>query len=294
MTQVAFVSIVIPTYNRPQQLRACLEACAQLNYPRDRFELIVVDDGSATLLDEVVAPFHDRLALTLLRQENKGPAAARNRGAAKAKGDILAFTDDDCLPAAAWLQALATRCAGMPGCAVGGSTLNALPHNPFSTASQLLCTYIVSYYNAVPESARFFPSNNLAFPAGGFRAVGGFDEAFGAAEDRELCDRWLYHGHRIVWAKEAVVYHAHNLTLRTFLRQHFHYGQGAFHFHVLRARRGQHGIRLEPAAFYVNMLLYPFEVAQPAKALLLAGLMGLSQVASALGLLRERANRRAS
>ena len=292
LTQATFVSIVIPTYNRPQQLTACLHACARLDYPRDRFEVIVVDDGGATPLDGVVAQFHGQLTLRLLRQVNKGPSAARNRGAAEARGDILAFTDDDCLPTEAWLQALAAKCAAAPGCAVGGRTLNALPHNPYSTASQLLASYVLTYYNAAPESARFFPSNNLAFPTERFRAIGGFDETFLTAEDRELCDRWLHLGYRLVCVEEAVAYHAHTLNLRTFLRQHLRYGQGAFNFHVLRAHRGQHRIKVEPAAFYFNMLRYPFETVPPVKAARLAVLIGLSQVASAAGLFREKARRR--
>lgn len=121
-------------------------------------------------------------------------------------------------------------------CMVGGRTFNALPENPYSAASQLLVDYLYTYYNADPERAGFFTANNLALPAESFRAIGGFDSTFpyAAAEDREFCDHWLHHGHRMRYAPEAVVYHAHALTLRTFWRQHCTDGRGASHCQQVR------------------------------------------------------------
>jgi glycosyltransferase involved in cell wall biosynthesis len=294
MTDTPNFSIVIPTYNRPAQLAVCLQACARLDYPRDRFEVIVVDDGGTTPLDEIVTRFHGMLTLKLLRQENTGPAAARNRGASEARGEFLAFTDDDCSPAPKWLQALTAQFVASPDCAVGGQTLNALPHNLYSTASQLLIAYLFSYYNAIPHAARFFPSSNLAFPTKEFRAIGGFDVTYprAAAEDRELCDRWLHHGYRMIYAAEAMVYHAHDLTFRTFLRQHFHYGQGALYFRQVRARRGQDRVKVEPPAFYFNMLRYPFVTARGCNALIMMLLLVVTQVANAAGFFWERARGR--
>lgn len=285
-----FFSVIIPTFNRPGQLATCLQALARLAYPRDRFEVIVMDDGGSAPLDDVVNRFHGALTLKLLRQENVGPAAARNRGASEAGGEFLVFTDDDCAPAPNWLQTLAAQFVASPDCAVGGQTLNALTHNLYSTASQLLISYLFSYYNAVPHAARFFPSSNLAFPTERFRAIGGFDVTYprAAAEDRELCDRWLHHGHRMIYAAEAVVYHAHDLAFRTFLRQHFHYGQGAFRYHQVRARRGQHRITVEPPSFYFNLLRYPFVSAQGVKAPFLMLLLVVTQVANAAGFFWER------
>lgn len=290
LTDAPIFSIVIPTYNRPEQLAVCLQACARLDYPRDRFEVIVVDDGGVEPLDGIVACFHGTLTLKLLQQENTGPAAARNRGASEAAGEFLAFTDDDCAPASDWLKALGRHCVASPDCVVGGRTVNALTGNVYSTASQLLISYLCSFYNAISHNARFFPSSNLAFPTKQFRAVGGFDVTYprAAAEDRELCDRWLHLGRRMIYASEAVVYHAHALTFRTFLRQHFHYGQGAFCFHRVRARRLQDRVKVEPLMFYINMLRYPFVSAQGVQAPLLMLLLMVTQVANAAGFFWQR------
>ena len=103
-----------------------------------------------------------------------------------------------------------------------------------------------------------------------------------------MLDRWLHHGYRMIYAAEAVVYHAHDLTFRAFLHQHFHYGQGAFCFHQIRARRGRHRVKVEPLSFYLNMLRYPFVSAQGVKAPFLMLLLVVAQVANAAGFFWER------
>jgi glycosyltransferase involved in cell wall biosynthesis len=233
-----FFSIIVPTYNRPRQLGDCLRALAALDYPRQRFEVIVVDDGSTSPPAEVVAAFHPLFRLTLVTQDNAGPGAARNTGGAHARGRFLAFTDDDCLPAGQWLTALAARFAEAPQQAIAGRTINALPQNPFATASQIIIDMVHAYYNADHRQARFSASNNLALPAEMFRSLGGFDEAFRTSEDRDSIDRWLHHGHRLIYAPEVLVYHAPLLTWGGYCRLHFNYGRGAFRFHQARARRG--------------------------------------------------------
>jgi Glycosyltransferases, probably involved in cell wall biogenesis len=291
---ILFLSVVIPTYNRPEQLKTCLSAIAGLDYPRDRFEVIVVDDGSSESLESVVSQFRDRLNVTLLTQPNTGPAAARNTGAAQAKGTFLAFTDDDCIPVPEWLRALVHQLAENPDCLIGGRTVNALPENPFSTASQLLVDYLYSYYNREPDRALFFTSNNMALPADRFRELGGFDvsELRATAEDRELCDRWLYRGYRMTYAPKATVCHAHSMTLLSFLYQHFNYGRGAFYYRKARARRGQEPVKIEPLSFYLNLLLYPFSGSAGWRGFPTAALLAISQMANAAGFFWEQISQR--
>jgi GT2 family glycosyltransferase len=244
-----------------------------------------MDDGSPTPPDAVVIPFRDRLNITLLTQAHAGPATARNSGAAHAKGTFLAFTDDDCAPASDWLQTLAARFAVAPDCAFGGHTLNALPASLYSTATQMLIDYLYTYYNADPNQAGFFASNNLALSADRFHAIGGFDPTFplAAAEDREFCERWLRHGYRMIYAPEVLVYHRHPLTYRTFWKQHWNYGRGASYFHHIRARRGQGHIGLKPPAFFLDLLRYPFSQVHAQRALFLAALLVMAQGVTAVG-----------
>jgi len=189
-------SVIVPTLRRPAQLAECLAALAELDYPGDRYEVIVVDDGGDVPLESVLAPFRDRLRLTLLAGRHAGPAAARNAGAARAQGELLVFTDDDCRPRRDWLRRLADRHAAQPADGIGGSTVSVMHGNPYAETSQLVISVGYEQNNADETDARFFASNNLAFPARAFREVGGFDESFRTSEDRELCSRWVLGGRR--------------------------------------------------------------------------------------------------
>ena len=282
-------SVVVPTFRRSAQLAACLDALARQEFARERFEAIVVNDGGPEPR-EALARLEGRLDVVLITQAHAGPAAARNAGARRARGRFLAFTDDDCAPDPAWLKALEARLTKAPEHAVGGRTVNALPRNLFSTASQSLTEYLYEYFDADAGRAAFFASNNLALPSELFAAVGGFDESFplAAGEDRELCDRWRARGYELTYAPEAVVRHAHALTLRSFWRQHFNYGRSAVHFRRARAGRGGGAVRVEPADFYARMLRHPFAREPRLRASLVSALIVVSQAANAAGFFRER------
>ena len=80
---------MVPTYSRPDQLAECLRSIARIEYPRDRFEVIVVDDGTEPPIDDVVAPLVAGLSLSLLRQSNAGPGAAQMLGSSTRGGTSL-------------------------------------------------------------------------------------------------------------------------------------------------------------------------------------------------------------
>jgi GT2 family glycosyltransferase len=289
-----FFSIIIPTYQRPLQLATCLQALAKLDYPPERFEVIVVDDGSPTSLELAVAPFRRQINLAVIKQANAGPATARNNGAKQTQGDYLAFTDDDCAPAPDWLQILAAVFKKNPDCLAGGRIVNRLADNLFSATSQLIVDIVYRHYNANPQRARFFASNNMAIPAKRFHELGGFNTNFRTSEDRELCDRWRQRGWRMVYAEDAVIYHAHDLTFAKFCRQHFAYGQGAYRYHQIRQQRGSGTIAGE-MKFHANLrnwLFYPFTQVRWTKALPLAGALLLWQFINAAGFFREALKQR--
>ncbi len=281
-------SIVVPTYRRPAILAGCLDAIARLDYPRDRFEAVIVDDGGG----EVELPrVPSGVELVLLTQPHTGPAAARNTGAARAHGEFIAFTDDDCRPEPGWLRAVAAKIAEAPDHAIGGCTLNALPDNPYSTATHLLVDYF-SQWHASHGDRVFFASNNLAVHAELFRSRGGFDTSFprAAGEDREFCHRWSRAGGRFTYAPNAVVRHEHHLGLRSFWRQHFIYGRGALRFHRALARAAHRRPARTPPSFYLGLVASPLAGRERRRAVL-AMLLVLAQVATAAGYWRERLSR---
>lgn len=287
MKATPLFSIIVPTCGRHAQLAACLDALAGQDFPRDGFEVLVVDDGSVPPVDDCVAPFRARLDLRLLAQANAGPAAARNRGAAEARGYLLAFTDDDCLPDPGWLAALSEASDAAPAALVGGRTVNALASNAYSATSQLIIDVVYEHYNAGDAGAGFFASNNFAAPAGLFREAGGFDESFRCSEDRDFCERWRARGLRLSYAPRAVVRHAHALGAHSLWRQHFGYGRGAFRFHRKREAGGADRFKPE-SAFYSKLLRAALAQRRKSQSIKMTALLAWAQAANAAGYFYER------
>jgi GT2 family glycosyltransferase len=259
-----------------------------IDYPSDHFEVIVVDDGGKISPETPVERARGAVRVRLLRRAHGGPAAARNAGAAAAGNPFLAFIDDDCVAASDWLTALARELSKDPTSMVGGRVVNSLGDNPFANATQCLVSYLYERHNR--ETPHFFCSNNLAAPRDRFMEIGGFDASFpfAAGEDRDLCDRWQLSGKPMSYAEDAIVYHAHDMGLRGFWRQHLRYGQAAAHFHRLSAARRCRSVALEPTAFYLGILRHPFREMPLKHAWTASGLLLLAQVANASGYFYER------
>ena len=286
-------SVVIPSYERPRQLDACLRALSAQQYPTSAFEIIVVDDGSAQPPREIVSRFASNVRVRLLEQRNAGPAAARNSGASAARGDHVVFTDDDCLPDPLWLAALSACVAENPDAAVGGRIDNGLPRRICSTASQMLIEFLYRHYNCTEQST-FLVTANVAFPRLMFASLGGFDASFplAAGEDRDLCERWVNAGHAMTYTNKAIVAHAHDLNLVGYCKQHFNYGRGAHHLHRARARRGMRKLRIESLHFYAQLIIAPFRSETTMRAIGLSALLLISQWSYAVGYALERVRMR--
>jgi len=283
--KLPFFSVIIPTYRRPAQLAACLRSLVRCDYPRDRLEVIVVDEGSGTAPRATIAPFSEQIDLAMIELGSGGAARARNFGAKHARGDYLAFIDDDCAATSEWLSALASRLTTAPDCAVCGRTVNALPQKMTSEASQMRLDYLSLHYNNGPERDRFAAVNNLAVPKPGFLELGGFDESFPLARggERDFCGRWVSSGRKMIYDEDAVVLDAHTPTVWTFLREHFGNGLGAYSLQRARARRGEEKAPKESFGFYWDLVTFPFTRRAGWRAPLLAGLIAVSQCASAAG-----------
>ncbi|BAQ64044.1 glycosyltransferase family 2 protein [Geminocystis sp. NIES-3709] len=279
------ISIVIPTYNRPEKLKNCLQSLTKLDYNKNSFEVIVVDDGSPQSLESIISYFQPLINLKCIQQKNLGPATARNKGVSQAQGEYMAFTDDDCEVTPLWLSIFADGFAQNPDAILGGFIINKLKENIYSEASQKLVDYLYSYYNAIPEQSKFFTSNNFAISKIIFQKIGGFNTTFplAAAEDRELCDRLYSQGYKMIYLPKAQVEHSHYLTLKTFWQQHINYGKGAKHFHYIKAKKDLQTIKIEPINFYFNLLIFPIKSDFEIKNIKIMILFILSQWANLIG-----------
>jgi glycosyltransferase involved in cell wall biosynthesis len=285
-----FISVVIPTFRRPRQILDCVQSFESVNYPRDRFELIVVDDGSPQPVRERVQSQNTSIQLKCLRQQQAGPAQARNYGLEAARGEFVAFTDDDCRPAANWLAALAEGWSSDPEAALAGPVQNALRGNLIAEATQVLIDYCIRYFDPPTTGRGFFTANNMAFPARTLRQVGGFNTGFplAAAEDRELCSRWSDHGGRFRFVPSALIHHFHDLNVVRFGRQHFNYGRGARLYHRARATQASQPLKIEPWRFYAGLLATPFDGRPLPQALCICTLLASSQALNAIGYFYQR------
>lgn len=268
-------------------LAECLASVAAIDEPAGDFEVVVVDDGSPVPLAGVVESYYGRLDIACVRQSGGGPAAARNAGAAVARGGVLAFLDCDCRPAADWLSIITATLRASPRCLVAGRTLNGAASNPYSATSLLVLDAVHAFYNRDPVCGEFVASSNMAAPADLFRELGGFDACRfrDAAEDRDLADRWRLAGQAIAYRADAIVRHVDELTLARFWRQNVGYGRGAWAYRRARSERAS-GSFGDSLSFHAALpeLIGPLLAALPVPQRRIAvPLLGVWQVANTVG-----------
>lgn len=216
------ISVVIPTHRRPVPLARCLRGISRSLQPGDAVEIVVVDDGSDCSYDEALEAAD--IPVTYLRQEQSGPATARNLGLRASTGDIVAFLDDDCVPARGWLAGVRQAFADRPELdGVGGPVLALHPER--AVARFVDVTGIGSHASHDLYGWQLITAN-AAFRREPLEAVGGFDEAYPAAagEDFDLSRRMWAAGFVLGVHAGAVVYHHHPTTVAALVRAGRRYG----------------------------------------------------------------------
>jgi len=193
------VSAVLPTYNRAGLLVRCLESLEAQTLDRDAYEVIVVDDGSTDNTSEVSSAVVERakMRMVYVRGSHGGPATARNLGIGRARGEIVAFIDDDCAAASDWLERLLAALINEQVVGVEGKVVRHPDCTPF--------THFVENLNG-----GLFLTANMAYRRDVLEAAGGFhqDYRLAAAEDWDLAFRIMERGGEIRFCPEAVVVHA--------------------------------------------------------------------------------------
>jgi glycosyltransferase involved in cell wall biosynthesis len=289
---VLTASVIIPTRDGRGPLRTCLRALVP-GFPRDAETIVVSDNGSgggksdlATMLGDLVEP----LALRVLEVPHGGPAFARNRGLEIARGRVAVFTDDDCRPRAGWLDTLVSRVSSSPPSAAGGLTFNGIASNPYADAAQVVLDLVARHERNCCGEVRFFPTNNCAFPTEALRHLGGFDESFRTAEDRDLLRRWRAAGHGMSLAADAVVDHEADPDFAGFVLKFFGYGRGAARFHA----RSSGGSYRDSASFHrrLPVLVVPeLKRRGPRRGASLLALLALWEAANLAGFVAETTRR---
>ena len=214
----ARASVIVPAFNAAKILREGLVALQNQTCPP--LEIIVVDDGSTDATGEVAQACGARV----LHQAHRGPAAARNLGAEQACGEVLLFTDADCVPAPDWVAQMLAPLVDANVVATKG-TYRSRQRSLVARLVQL--EYAMRYERMAQfDSIDFVDTYSAAFRRDTFLRVGGFDAVFPipSAEDVDLSFRLARQGCRMVFAPDAWVWHTHPTSLRVYLTRKAQYG----------------------------------------------------------------------
>ncbi|HJR62519.1 MAG TPA: glycosyltransferase [Gemmatimonadaceae bacterium] len=217
-----FVTVVIPVRNGEATLGDCLAAIVAMDYPPDRREIVVVDNGSTDRTPEIVR----RFGLRYIREERRGAVNARNRAIAETEGEMLAFVDADCMVTKRWLRELMDALADDTNAAAAGE-LVAYP--PRTDAERYMARRKPLWQQwASARRAPWFLIGNCAIRRSVFDQIGVLDPAFAVVgcEDIELSRRFFDAGLELRYCPRALAFHRHRATARSLFRQQLRNGRG--------------------------------------------------------------------
>ncbi len=220
LTKTPSVSVIVCSYNGAKTLAACLESLGKMNYPD--YEVILVDDGSTDDTGNIAAQFpHVRY----IHQTNHGLSYARNAGAAAARGEVIAYTDSDCMADADWLYYLIGTLTSGDYAGVGGPNITP-PGQNWVQACVAAAPGGPSHVLLTDTVAEHIPGCNMAFYKWAFDNVTGFDPEYRkAGDDVDFCWRLQQAGGVIAFSPTAMVWHHRRFTLRAFFKQQDGYGE---------------------------------------------------------------------
>lgn len=213
-------SIIIPTFNGARRLPSCLEALKAQKSDRP-FQILVIDDGSNNDAAGAAGQYE---GVHVIRQRNSGPAAARNRGVAEARGEIVLFIDDDCIAESGWLQKMTAPFVDPQIAGAKGAYL--------TRQAEWIAKFVQVEYEEKYEILARSPCIDLidtysaAFRRKVYLDAGGYDTRFpvASAEDREFSCRLARAGHKLIFIPEARVWHTHVSTVWGYMRKKFKNG----------------------------------------------------------------------
>lgn len=217
------ISVIIPALNSASTIEECLEAVtSQKNLDVD-YEVIVVDDGSADNTAQLVSRFN----VKLIQQAHAGAGAARNRGVQESNGDIIAFTDADCVVDAEWLHCLTKPFEDKDVVGVRGTYR--------TKQSSLVARFVQLEYEhkyrrpSMQGQIDFIDTYSAAYRRDIFLQNEGFDPTYQRLEDQEFSFRLARKGYKMVYEPTAIVYHYHNTSVKDYFYRKYLIGYWKVH-----------------------------------------------------------------
>jgi len=252
------VSVVIPAHDSEKTIAACLNGLFKQTVAREKYEIVVVDDGSR----DATRAIAQAAGVRVLAQENRGAAAARNLGAQNARGEIVLFIDADCVPDARWIEAMIAPFAEAEIIGAGGMKRT----HQRGSVPQFIQMEFDDRYDRVRASRRFdfIDSGTAAYRRAVFLQSGGFDAGLADAEDVDLSYRLSELGLKMGFADGAIVYHLHPESALEYWRRKFIYARWRAQVYARHPRKLARDARtplaqkLQGALALVQCLLAPF------------------------------------
>lgn len=243
------VSVVVPVRNNQEMIEDCIVSLLDQDFPKEEYEIIVVDNNSTDKTAEIIKKY----PVQYLFEGKIGRTKARNKGINKASGDIICFTDSDCMAHSNWIRELVRGFNDEEIGGIGGKSVGYEISNLTERYIELLYEeYNLSFrFNKIPQ----IMTGNAAYRSRVLAEVGNFDESFETSEDFDLSARVFWSGYRMEYAPQAIVYHRHRSDLKKFFTQYFEYGRGYVRFtkkHKSRFNKDLNKTRLRD--FYYRIL----------------------------------------
>lgn len=203
MEKTPFVSIIIPVYNDTLRLKQCIKALVEQTYPKECYEIIVVDNGSKDNLSEIKS-FEN---LHLEFETKSSQFAARNKGVTISRGKILAFTDSDCIPSPRWIESGVKTMLEQHNCGITGGAVNFFFKADKPNLIELYDSLFFLQQKRYIEEIKFAVTANLFTFREVFDKVGMFNENLRSGGDGEWGKRVFDQGYNIIYSADAIVNH---------------------------------------------------------------------------------------
>lgn len=257
------VSIIIPAHNEEATLEKCLASLENLNYPSNKLESILINDGSTDDTKEIIENHVQKSKYTFkyLETEGVGAPKARNIGLKKAKGEYVAFTDADCVVESNWLRNLIKNFNSKEVVSVGGPNITPEHDTEFAECVGEVLSFLSkpgSRYASIPDKTMEIfhnPTCNVVYRKEVIEEVGGFNEKLVNCEDEELDYRIRERGYKILYTPGAKVYHYRRPTWKRFAKMAYSYAVGRMQAIKLHWKMGRWYHYTPPAIISAIILL---------------------------------------
>jgi len=211
------VSVIVPVYNRGEAIGKCIKSLLAQEYPKKKLEIIIVDNNSTDNTSETIKKY----PVKYLFEKEQGPSSARNKGIEHAKGEIIAFTDSDCIADKQWLRYLVE---GFENKNTGGVGGRIIAHKPKTLAERYLEENNVLMQQTSIRGT--IATANAAYRQDVLEKIGNFDTNLKSGEDADVAIRVQLEGYALNFAPKAIIQHKHRATLGALVKQQYWHAEG--------------------------------------------------------------------